>query len=88
MRVYGPYKQKDGRYFVILVYEDGTRKTSAYARYLMEQHLGRSLTDEEEVDHIDNDNTNDNIENLQILTREENMRKEREREERKEKFVS
>ena len=42
MRVYGPYKQKDGRYFVILIYEDGTRKTTAYARYLMEQHLGIS----------------------------------------------
>lgn len=34
--------------------------------------LGRFLTKEEQVDHIDNDKTNDNIENLQILSVKEN----------------
>ena len=37
--------------------------------------LGRYLQPGEEVDHIDNDKTNDSIDNLQILTGEENIRK-------------
>jgi endogenous inhibitor of DNA gyrase (YacG/DUF329 family) len=38
----------------------------------MEQHLGRSLLKEEHVDHINNDFTDDRIENLQILSPREN----------------
>jgi predicted nucleic-acid-binding Zn-ribbon protein len=41
----------------------------------MEQHLGRELTDSETVDHIDGDFSNDNIENLQVLSRIENIKK-------------
>ena len=41
-------------------------------RYLLAVKLGRYLTDEEQVDHIDDDKTNDNIDNLQILTVKEN----------------
>lgn len=44
------------------------RKTTSYARYLMEVKLGRLLTSDEEVDHIDDDSFNDDINNLQILT--------------------
>lgn len=41
----------------------------------MEQKLGRELTKNEHVDHIDNDFTNDAIENLQVLTQKENNQK-------------
>ena len=41
----------------------------------MEQKLGRKLDRGETVDHIDEDFTNDNIENLQILTLSENAKK-------------
>ncbi len=41
----------------------------------MEQHLGRELLPEETVDHIDEDFTNDAIENLQILSLSENAKK-------------
>lgn len=37
--------------------------------------LGRMLRSNEHVDHIDNDKTNDSIDNLQILSRKENLRK-------------
>jgi YHS domain-containing protein len=41
----------------------------------MEQHLGRRLEDWEQIDHIDNDFTNNNLDNLQILSVADNNRK-------------
>jgi hypothetical protein len=75
MRVYGPYKRKDGRQHVVIVYADGDRQTKSYPRYLLEQHLGRELNKDETVDHIDNDFTNNSISNLQILPRSDNTKK-------------
>lgn len=68
-RVLGPYEMssKDGRKIVILMYEDGRRKTTAFARYLMECHLGRVLDPRDEVDHINQDCSDDRLENLQVL---------------------
>lgn len=74
MKVYGPYYRKDGRKHVIIITEN-KRITKSYPRYLLEKHIGRELHKNETVDHIDNDFTNDSIENLQILTREENAAK-------------
>jgi HNH endonuclease len=75
MKVYGPYRRKsDGRSFVIH-YSYGNRTTQSYPRYLMEKHLGRKLEDWEEVDHINEDHTDDRIENFQLLTKIENIRK-------------
>lgn len=54
---------------------DGTRKTYAYAKYLMCVDKKRVLSKDEQVDHIDGDKTNDSIDNLQILSLAENMRK-------------
>jgi hypothetical protein len=82
MKVYGPYIDKGmQRRVVILIYDNGVRETKSYARYLMEQHLGRKLEDWEEVDHIDDDKLNDDISNFQILTKVENIRKSRPAEE-------
>jgi len=74
MKVYGPYTRKDGRMHVIH-YDGITRRTQSYPRYLMEQHLGRKLEDWEHVDHINNDPTDNRIENFQLLTPAENNRK-------------
>lgn len=74
MKVYGPYFRKDGRQHVIIS-EDGKKKTVSYPRYLMQQYLHRELTDLETVDHIDGDFTNNDLSNLQILTREANASK-------------
>lgn len=43
-------------------------------RYTMEQSLGRELTSDEIVHHIDGNKFNNNIKNLQIVTREEHAR--------------
>ena len=48
------------------------RSTTSYARYLMSTSLGRFLESREQIDHIDEDKTNDTLENLQILTVAEN----------------
>ena len=74
MKIYGPYTRKDGRKHIVK-YKNGKRTTQSYPRYLMEQHLGRPLLDTEEVDHTDEDYTNDDINNLQLLTKIENIRK-------------
>jgi HNH endonuclease len=73
-KVYGPYTRKDGRKHVI--HYDGTHRiTQSYPRYLIEEYLGRVLNEWEHVDHIDNDFTNNHIDNLQILFQAENNRK-------------
>lgn len=60
------YKQKDGRKFIVYKGEDNKYHSKAYARYLIEQHLGRKLTNEEEVHHKDHNKMNDVIENLEV----------------------
>lgn len=75
VRVYGPYTRKDKRQHVCILYPDGKRITLSYPRYLMEAFLGRKLAPEEHIDHINNDPTDNRIENLQILSQKENNRK-------------
>lgn len=48
----------------------------SYSRYLMCVKEGRILSKNEEVDHIDNNKTNDDPSNLQIITPKDNKRKE------------
>lgn len=51
------------------------RSSVSYARYLMSTHIGRYLSAKEHVDHINNDKTDDRIENLQVLDVKRNNRK-------------
>ena len=62
MAVYGPYldKRKNRRFVDV----DGKRTN--YARYLLEQHLGRKLEFWEEAHHINNNKLDDRIENLEV----------------------
>lgn len=62
-KVYGPYDCSDGRKRVI---HNG--KTKLYARYLLEQKLGRELLSHEDVDHINDNFSDDSIDNLQVFT--------------------
>jgi hypothetical protein len=67
MKVYGPYKRKDGRQHVIL-YKEGHRRTVSYPKFLMEQKLGRELDPSAEtVHHKDEDFSNNDLSNLCIL---------------------
>ena len=63
VKVYGPYKAKDSRLRVVLAFKDGSKKTVSYPKYIMEIHLGRYLTIDETVDHIDCDPLNNDLTN-------------------------
>jgi hypothetical protein len=43
-------------------------------RYVMECFIGRALTEKELVHHIDGDKTNNNIENLKLITRSQHLK--------------
>lgn len=66
---------KDKRKRVILIGNDGSRLGMTLARYIWETHNGK-VPYGLEVDHINNDKTDDRIENLQLLTQIDNIRKE------------
>lgn len=71
---------KDGRKRVRLYGENFIGNTIiSYARYLMTIKLGYFISDELVVDHKDNDKTNDDINNLQLLTWSKNIKKEHQR---------
>lgn len=65
---------KDNRKRVLLFSKTGESKWISYARYLWEENYGK-IPEGFEVDHINNDKTDDRLENLQLLTREENIKK-------------
>lgn len=75
MKIYGPYKRKDGRRHLCIVKADGSKTTKSYAKHLLEQELGRELVGDETADHIDEDCSNDDPGNLQILSRGQNASK-------------
>lgn len=76
MKTYGPYfRDDDKRGVVIHIDEHGKRTTQSYPRFLFEKSIGRRLLDNETVDHIDGDVTNNVLENFQLLSREDNARK-------------
>lgn len=68
------YIGKDGRKR-ISVKIDGVWTTRQYAKLLMEQKADRPLSRSETVDHEDNDKSNDDPNNLQILSRAKNAAK-------------
>lgn len=74
IKIYGPYTRPDGRKHIIK-YDGKKRITQSYPRYLMEQYLGRELLEDETVDHINDDFTDNRLENLQLLSRSDNIRK-------------
>lgn len=72
MKVHGPYRRQDGRQIVIVVEDDGSRRTISYPKWLLELQLGRRLDpDLETVDHIDSNFENNTFENLRIMPRKE-----------------
>ena len=65
--------RKDNR--AMLVIKDGDKITSkSYPRVIMERHLGRKLSPNEDVHHIDGDVTNNDIDNLTIIPHGEHQR--------------
>ena len=72
MKIFGPYKRKDGRQIVIVVERNGKRRTVSYPKWILELQMGRKLDPNlETVDHIDSNIDNNNLENLRIVPRSE-----------------
>jgi hypothetical protein len=75
----GPYLRPDqgNRLFINLLGDWGKYKTKTmlYARYLLTVHLGRTLPDGYDVDHIDGNPYNDTTPNLQALPHCNNLSK-------------
>lgn len=73
----GPYRYRDSngwRLRVEIVDDSGNITGVSYPRYLMEQHLGRKLADDEEVHHKDGDPLNNELDNLEIKNGSEHRR--------------
>lgn len=74
-KVTGPYTRSDGRKHLCLNNsklskgDPNKTRTLSYPKALVEVREGRLLADNETADHIDEDFTNDDLNNLQILTR-------------------
>ncbi len=73
-KVGNPILSKDGRQRIQITYPDGRRSVMSYPKYLMECYLGRRLDPNETVDHIDYNPLNNEISNLQVLTRAEHTK--------------
>lgn len=68
-------RDKDGRGRVDLVNTKTDRTTISYARYLVEVSINDFIPEGYEVDHINADCSDDRLENLQILSREDHIAK-------------
>lgn len=78
-KVWGPYPYFTSgvKRLLVNLSDAGVMSSMSYPRWLMECHLKRRLTSHETVDHIDNDATNNDITNLQLLSLPDNIRKSR-----------
>ena len=66
--VYGPYYRKEDNRSILIFYDGVRRSAKQYAKIKLEIKLGRKLTKNEEVDHIDGNVQNDRFSNLQALS--------------------
>lgn len=74
MKVYGPYVGKDNRSRVVLVHNDDTKQTMSYPRYIIQEYLGATLEDYEDVHHIDGNVKNNDITNLEVVLKSNHVR--------------
>ena len=61
-------------YKFFILYASNIRKSYSVSRFVYECFKG-NIPDDKEVDHIDNNKENNQIDNLQLLTHRENIRK-------------
>lgn len=66
----------ENRKTVIFSSDNRDNSITTYARYLYGVYLGYEVPSHLQVDHINNDKTDDRLENLQLLTLQENRLKE------------
>lgn len=70
-RINGPYYLKSNNYrkYIIITFNDSSKKPILLSRFIVQEHLERFLTADETVHHIDGDYFNDELLNLEVLTR-------------------
>lgn len=61
-------------YVIGRVWIDGKLVSKRLHRHLMEQHLGRQLSADEDVHHRDGDKQNNDLSNLEVLSHSEHAR--------------
>lgn len=66
---------KEPRRMACMIRYDNTRKVISYAKYLYTSYYKCEIPEGYDIDHINNDRMDDRIENLQILSKIENIRK-------------
>jgi len=70
VKLLGPYiRNCDKRWYLKVIKSDGKRTTLSYPKYLMEKKLGRYLNENETVDHIDRNPSNNDFSNLRVIYR-------------------
>lgn len=69
------HKNTDNRKRVYLIGYDNSRKGISYAQYVWEEANGCHIPHGFQVDHINEDKTDDRLENLQLILPVENSRK-------------
>jgi hypothetical protein len=81
-KVYGPFKgsaKNGGRPIMSVVNKDGSRTTIDAAKYKYEKTTGKKVPKGKDVDHKDNNHSNDNVKNLRVLDHGKNTAKENKR---------
>lgn len=73
LKIYGPYRIKN-RLFIKLKNKSNKIKFMSYPRYVMEKHLNRYLSIDEQVHHIDGNPLNNELSNLQIVLFKEHQK--------------
>lgn len=71
--MYRVFHKKENRYFAVLV-SPNHRTTIAYAKYVLETHLGRKLRGGHQTHHRDENTTNDVISNLEEKLKEKHLK--------------
>lgn len=74
MKLISVYKNKDGRLRAYCRDEQNKPHIISYPKYLMEEHLGRKLAEDEEVHHIDGNPENNELNNLELVKHGEHQR--------------
>ena len=81
-KVYGPFKgsaKNGGRPMMSVVNKDGSRTSIDAAKYKYEKKTGKKLPKGTDVDHKDNNHSNDSMSNLRPMKHGKNTAKENKR---------
>lgn len=68
---------KEPRRVCVLVYKDGSKHSMSYAKYLYTSYYCCDIPKGEQIDHINGDKMDDRIENLQKISKEYNLLKDK-----------